>query len=205
MSFQEFITGFLGASTIEIIASVSGFACLYLLIKRNIWCWFFGFIQVSLYTSIFYHAKLYSDMGLHVVYVVLQLYGWWNWRKNNDANNELVVEQGTHTAFLLWWVVALVTAAALGLTMATYTDASFAYLDAFTTCTSLVAQFLLTRRFWYNWIFWIIVDIVAVYVYLQKGLYPTATLYVTFLIMCFFGLYQWLQQAKKQTISPIQA
>lgn len=81
----------------------------------------------------------------------------------------------------MWWNVALASTIALGFVMSTYPDASFAYPDAFTTSASLIAQFLLTWRYWFNWTFWIIVDIVAVYICIQKGLYPTAGLYFTFI------------------------
>ncbi|MDM7859111.1 nicotinamide riboside transporter PnuC [Alteromonas sp. ASW11-36] len=199
MSIQEFISGFLGASTLEIIASFSGFLCLYMLIKRNIWCWFFGFIQVTLYTYIFFHAKLYSDAGLHVVYMFLQIYGWWNWRHHQSTQEQLIVESGPAILIVRWALIAIVAAGVLGAMMDTYTDASFAYPDAFTTSTSLVAQWLLTRRYIFNWLFWIVVDIVAIYIYLQKGLYPTAMLYCTFLIMCIFGYKSWLLQYKTQT------
>lgn len=199
MTIQEFINGFLGASTIEIIASLSGLLCIYLLIKRNIWCWFFGFIQVSLYTYIFSHAKLYSDTGLHIIYMFLQVYGWWNWRHNQSTQEQLIVENGSAMLILRWALIAIVAAGILGALMDKYTDASFAYPDAFTTATSLVAQWLLTRRYIFNWLFWIVVDIVAIYIYLQKGLYPTAVLYCTLLIMCIFGYKIWLQQYKAQT------
>lgn len=204
MSVQEFVAGFLGAGAIEIVASISGFICIYLLVKRNIWCWFFGFIQVTLFTYVFYNAKLYSDTGLHLVYMVLQVYGWWNWRNKSD-NNELIVEDGTVSQFLLWWLAVAVTSFALGYAMTKYTDASFAYADAFTTCASLIAQFLLTRRYWFNWVFWIVVDVVAIYIYSQKGLYPTAVLYVTFLIMSVAGLFTWVQQSKKQKLQAVNA
>lgn len=199
MTFQEFIGGFLGASAVEIVASISGLLCIYLLIKRNIWCWFFGLIQVSLYSYVFFQAKLYSDTALHVVYIVLQFYGWWNWKKHKMHDSDLIVESGSLSSFGSWWLLAFVSAGSLGWLMSAHTDASFAYADAFTTCSSLIAQFLLTRRYWFNWLFWIIVDVVAIYIYLQKGLYPTAILYFVLLVMCFFGLYAWLKQAKAQT------
>ena len=204
MSVEEFIAGFMGASPIEIIASVSGFICIFLIIKRSIWCWFFGLIQVSLFSYIFFDAKLYSDAGLHVVYIFLQFYGWWNWRANHNEQSsepELIIEYTKATDFALWISISVLSAMMLGYVMNNYTDASFAYADAFTTCTSLVAQWLLTRRHLFNWLFWIVVDIVAIYVYFQKGLYPTSALYFTLLIMCFFGQYSWYKQYKKQSVS----
>lgn len=202
MTIQDFIAGFIGASPIEIIASVAGFICVFLIIKRSIWCWFFGFIQVTLFAYIFFGAKLYSDAGLHVVYMVLQFYGWWNWIKHSHPQNkqppQLVIHPTSSTDLVAWSGVAILGTLILGFIMDTYTDASFAYPDAFTTSASLVAQWLLTRRHLFNWLFWIVVDVVAIFIYLQKGLYPTSVLYFTLLIMCFFGQYSWWKQYRVQ-------
>lgn len=203
MSIEQFISGFLGASPVEIIAAISGFICVYLIICRSIWCWFFGFIQVSLYTYVFFGAKLYSDLGLHIIYMGLQVYGWWNWRANTQKNTqtsaELVIQSTSLKDLTFWWLVVCLATIALGFIMDTYTDATFAYPDAFTTSASLVAQWLLSRRHLYNWIFWIVVDVVAIVIYFQKGLYPTSVLYFTLLIMCFVGQYQWYKQFLLQT------
>jgi nicotinamide mononucleotide transporter len=202
MTVQEFITGFIGASPIEIVASVAGFLCVFLIIKRSIWCWFFGFIQVTLFAYIFFGAKLYSDAGLHVIYMGLQFYGWWNWIQHRDPQRKqtpaLIIHPTSVKDLALWAGVAIMGTLVLGYLMQTYTDASFAYPDAFTTSASLVAQWLLTRRHLFNWLFWIVVDIVAIFIYLQKGLYPTSALYFAFLIMCFFGQYSWWKQYRLQ-------
>ena len=82
-----------------------------------------------------------------------------------------------------------------------YTDASFAYADAFTTCASLVAFVLMTRRYIVNWLFWIVVDVVAIGIYFQKGLYPTAILYGCFLIMAIIGFYAWRKEYTSKLIA----
>lgn len=201
MTLADFINGFLGTNAVEISAAVSGFICVFLLIKGNIWNFAFGFIQVTLYVYVFYTAKLYSDAGLHIVYMGLQVYGWWNWSKNLSAPLTVEVEQMSNQMFSVWAAVALFSAFVLGTIMQRYTDASFAYADAFTTCASLVAFVLMTRRYISNWLFWIVVDVVAIFVYFQKGLYPTAILYSCFLLMAAIGLYSWSKQYKTQTLA----
>lgn len=201
MTLESFIAGFLGASPLEITAALSGFMSVFLIIKRNIWCWFFGLIQVTLYSYIFYTTRLYSDAGLHVIYIGLQFYGWWNWMHHKSADEqkpELIIQSTSLQDLIIWWTIAILSGMSLGFVMSTYTNASFAYADAFTTCTSLVAQWLLTRRHLLNWVFWMVVDIVAIYIYFQKGLYPTSALYLTFLIMCFIGQYSWWKQHQMQ-------
>jgi nicotinamide mononucleotide transporter len=202
MTFYDFINGFLGTNTVEISAAVSGFICVFLLIKGNIWNFAFGFVQVTLYVYVFYTSKLYSDAGLHVVYMVLQIYGWWNWSKNLSAPLTVQVRQMPYTSLSVWAAIALLSAATLGAIMQQYTDASFPLADAFTTCASLVAFVLMTRRYIINWLFWVVVDVVAIFVYLQKGLYPTTILYGCFLIMALIGLYSWSKQYKIQCATP---
>lgn len=199
MTINEFITGFLGASAIEMVASAAGFICVFLLIRRNIWSWGFGLLQVSLFVWVFYQNKLYSDTLLHIFYIGFQFYGWWNWISHKDAKSELIIEGTSARDLMLWSSVSIVAAGVLGAVMDRYTDAAFAYGDAFTTSTSLVAQLLLTRRHLLNWLFWIAVDIVAIVIYFQKGLYPTSLLYITFLIMSAIGQYSWWKQYKHQT------
>lgn len=198
MTINAFVAGFLGASPVEMIASLSGFICVFLLIRRNIWSWGFGLLQVTLYVWIFYQNKLYSDTVMHIFYVGFQFYGWWNWRHHKDGKAELVIEATSLRDLGIWTAVSLISAMAIGFLMDRYTDASFAYGDAFTTSTSLVAQLLLTRRHLLNWTFWIAVDIVAIVIYFQKGLYPTSLLYITFLIMSCIGQYSWWHQYKRQ-------
>jgi len=195
---NEFIVGFLGASKIEIIASLSGFFCVFLIIKRSIWNWAFGLIQVTLFVWVFYQYKLYSDALLHIIYIGLQFYGWWNWLHHKSNQQELIVEYTSWQDVLIWSICCAIGALILGYIMATYTDASFAYADAFITCTSLIAQWLLTRRHLLNWLFWIAVDMVAITIYFQKGLYPTSVLYGTFLIMACIGQYSWWQHYQRQ-------
>jgi nicotinamide mononucleotide transporter len=201
VTLSDFISGFFGSNLVEVSAAICGFICIFLLVKGNIWNFAFGFVQVTLYVWVFYQAKLYSDAGLHVVYMLLQIYGWWHW-SNNLANATTVnVVSMSHKHLGLHALVALLSAALIGTLMRTYTDASFAYADAFTTCASLVAFILMTRRYVVNWLFWIVVDVVAIGVYFQKGLYPTVILYVCFLIMAIIGLYAWHKQYKTQTFT----
>lgn len=191
MNLTEWIQGFAGASPIEWTATVCGFLCVYLIIKRSIWCFFFGFIQVTLYSWIFFDVKLYSDMMLHIFYMGFQIYGWFIWSRSKDNQGHIQVVSGTSKEYLLWSVVAVLATIALGTFMHSQTDASFPFADAFTTSASLVAQWLLSHKRLLNWSFWIVVDVVAIWIYWQKGLYPTSALYMCFLIMAIIGQYQW--------------
>ncbi|GAA6183470.1 MULTISPECIES: nicotinamide riboside transporter PnuC [Alteromonadaceae] len=199
MQWTEWLAGFAGASPIEWIATVSGFLCVFLIIKRSIWCFFFGLIQVSLYSYIFYDVKLYSDMILHLIYVGFQIYGYWIWSKNLDDGGHVIVDHGSQRYYLQIATLAIIATLLWGWVMANNTDASLPYFDAFTTCVSLVAQWLMSHKKLYNWSFWIVVDVVAIWVYWQKDLYPTSVLYLCFLVMACIGQYQWWRIYHKNT------
>jgi len=176
---------------IEVIAVVCGLLCVWLTIRQNIWCWPIGLIQVALYIVIFYQVKLYSDLVLHVVYVALQVYGWWHWLHGGRDRGQLQVSSLSLRGFAGWIALLLVGTFMWGWGMASLTDASVPYWDAFTTVASLIAQWLMTRKRLESWIFWIAVDIVAIGVYAYKSLLLTSGLYAVFLVMAIMGLLAW--------------
>ena len=174
---------------IEVVAAIFGFLCVVLTIYRSIWCWPTGLVQVFLYIYVFFGAKLYSDMILHIIYVFMQIYGWYHWR-SGAAEKELPI-----TTMGRWFPISILLGLAVtffwGLGMERWTDAALPYADAFTTVMSLIAQWLLARKKLESWIFWIAVDVVAVFVYAYRGLQPTTILYAVFLGLAVAGLLQW--------------
>ncbi|WP_158771239.1 nicotinamide riboside transporter PnuC [Paraglaciecola sp. L1A13] len=197
MNWPEWLAGFAGASAVEWVATTAGFLCVFLLIRRSRWSFFFGLIQVSIYSWIFFDVKLYSDMGLHIIYIGFQVYGWYMWTKNQNQQGRISPVSGSVLEYAGYGVLIIASASLLGSLMSSQTDASFPYADAFTTCASLVAQWLLTHRKLYNWSLWIIVDVVAIGIYWQKGLYPTSALYFSFLLMALVGQYSWIKEFRR--------
>lgn len=192
---------------IEIVATVFGFLCVVLTIRRNVWCWPTGLVQVLLFIIIFYHAKLYSDLILHVIYVGMQFYGWYCWTAGRDPARQesIVISSLTPRQLAMWSLITAVATALWGYTMSRWTDASLPYADAFTTVASLVAQYLLARKFLENWLFWIVVDVVAISVYYYKVLIPTSILYAAFLVLAVIGYVTWRVQVRAQQCSGVPA
>lgn len=175
---------------IELVAAGFGLGCVVLTIRENIWCWPTGLVQVVLYIFVFYEARLYSDALLHVVYVVLQIYGWHHWLRGGPARDALPVT-GLGARFPRWIAAVLAISAAWGYGMARWTDAALPYGDAFTTMASLAAQWLLARKKLESWLLWISVDVVAIGIYAYKELYFTTGLYAIFLALATIGYFGW--------------
>ncbi|TCN60103.1 nicotinamide riboside transporter PnuC [Flavobacterium circumlabens] len=176
-------------TTLEILGAIFGFLAVYFTIRQNIWCWFFGLIQVIIYCFVFYTSKLYSDMILHIIYIVLQVFGWYSWKYGGSDKGTLRVTLITNSSF--WIGLTVVLTLLVGYIMQTRTDAACPYLDAFIMVASLVAQYLMIKKVLESWLFWIAVDVVAIGVYGYKALYFTTVLYVLFLIMAIVGYFEW--------------
>ena len=183
---------------IEYVAVISGMLHVFLLTRGKVLAWPFGLLSVSLYIFIFLQNKLYSDTFLHVIYVVLNIYGWDNWSRNQGELKSVEVTTLDGNQKLGWTAMILAGFLIWGYGIANNTDASYPYGDAFTTVASLVAQYLLARRKLENWIIWIIVDVVAINIYLRKGLYPTSGLYAVYFLLSAWGWWNWRQLYREQ-------
>ncbi|MGA1409538.1 MAG: nicotinamide riboside transporter PnuC [Prochlorotrichaceae cyanobacterium] len=176
---------------IEVIAVVFGLLCVWLTVRQNIWCWPTGLVQVTLYIVIFYQVKLYSDLILHILYVFLQIYGWYHWLHGSKTRSSLRVSRLGLRSQMGWTIVILLGTGVWGALMANFTDAAVPYGDAFTTVASLVAQWLMARKRLESWLFWIAVDGVAIGIYWYKSLYLTSGLYAVFLVLASLGWLEW--------------
>jgi nicotinamide mononucleotide transporter len=178
-------------TAIEAVAVVFGLLCVGLTIRQNIWCWPTGLVQVALYIVIFYQVKLYSDLILHVIYVGMQLYGWYHWLHGGRNDGELCVTSLPPLSRFMWPAATILVTFTWGYLMSSYTDAAVPYGDAFTTVASLVAQWLMARKRLESWLFWFAVDVVAIGIYWHKSLYLTSGLYCVFLVLAVIGLFVW--------------
>ena len=186
-------------SAIEIVAVLLGIANIVLIIRRSVWNYPFGIAMVTLYFFIFRDAKLYSDAGLQIFFVVVNIYGWWSWSRNKAEAGEVVVQR-LGTEGLLAWVAGLAIATlGWGFVMSNHTDASYPFWDAGVAMLSVAGQILMTRRYLENWWWWIVVNAISIPLYMIKDLQLTAGLYALFLILAIAGLIQWRRVQLKQT------
>jgi nicotinamide mononucleotide transporter len=176
---------------LEPVAVATGIVSVYLQIKQNIWNWPIALVNVSLYFVVFRDQKLYADMGLQVIYFVLSLYGWYEWLYGGKNKTELKVSRGNPRMALTLTAIGVVGVAVLGTVFARYTDAALPYVDSATATTSLIAQWMITRKVLENWLVWIAVNVVYIGMFIFKHLYLTAGLYAVFFVLAVMGYLQW--------------
>ena len=186
-------------SPLELFAALIGAISVWLSVRQNIWSWPTAIINVVLYAIVFYEAKLYADMGLQVIYAVLSIYGWYEWLYGGVGRTELRVSR---TGLRLGALLALIAAAGsalLGVLLHRATDAALPFMDSFLSSTSLVAQWMMTKKLLENWLVWIGVDVLYVGMFIFKGLFLTAGLYAVFLALAVKGYIDWRRSLAAQS------
>jgi nicotinamide mononucleotide transporter len=180
---------------VELVATALGFVNQWLAIRQHIWCWPVGIASVALFGFVFWDAKLYADAGLQAVYIVLQVVGWTRWRLHAAGlagrRSLLPVTVLSGRARLAWLAAAAAAAAALGGALRGLTDASLPFGDAAATTLSLAGQWLQAHKVLDAWGFFIAGNLIFIGLYLSKGLYPTAVLFVFLTAMAILGLHRW--------------
>lgn len=185
-------------SSLEIVAAGFGALAVYLSAREMIWSWPVAIVNVALYTIVFFQSRLYADMGLQVVYLVLSVYGWYNWLHGGAAHGTLHVSRASLRTLVVLALIVALGSYALGSFLASQTNAALPYLDSALTVASLAAQWMMTRKMLENWIAWIVLDIVYVPMFISRGLLPTAVLYAVFLVLAVLGLFSWRRSYLRQ-------
>jgi len=185
----------------EVLAVVTGIISVYLSTRENIWSWPTALVNVALYFVVFYETKLYADMGLQVVYFALSLYGWYEWLYGGENRTELRVSRTSPALGVRLAIIGIACAVVLGTLLARFTDAALPYIDSATTSTSLVAQWMMTRKILENWAVWAAVDVVYIAMFVFKRLYLTAGLYTVFLVLAVMGYVQWKRSLAERSLA----
>jgi nicotinamide mononucleotide transporter len=194
MNTPILLLGLFSTTPLELISFVLAVLTVLLNIRQLHWAWLFAIVSSGLYGLVFYDAKLYGDMGLQCVFVVVSVWGWYQWLHGGAARTPLAVT----TCDTRGWIVGAVSWAVGFIVLATFlrhfTDTDVPVADGFLTAGSLLGQVLLSRKKVENWIVWIVVDILYVGLYVYKGLILTAVLYALFVVLAGIGLVAWQRE-----------
>jgi nicotinamide mononucleotide transporter len=178
---------------IEAFGFITGVINVWLLARQNIWNWPVGLANNAAYLILFATTGLYGDAGLQIVYIALSIYGWWNWARRGSAARLPVMRTPTR----VWNVLApltIISFVVLRWFLARYTDSTVPVWDGLTTALSLAAIYGQSRKFLESWWIWILADLIYIPLYIYKGLWLTSVLYLVFLLLCIFGLRQWMRE-----------
>ena len=175
----------------ELLGFATTLGCVWLNAKENVWGWPLGIVASVVYIIVFWEARLYADTGLSGLYVGLGFYGWYAWLFGGEERSALPIVRTPRRYLPALVGVGAAGAAGLGYLMATYTNASAPYADAALAVASLLAQWMLARKYLENWLVWAVADVAYVGLYYYKDLYVTALLYALLAGVAARGYWQW--------------
>lgn len=181
--------------TLQIVGVVLGLLYLWLEYRANVWLWVVGIVMPMVNGILYYTSGLYADMSMNIYYVLAGIYGWVVW---NNRKPERQVSIG-HTPHGLWLPLALLCGAVwvfIWWVLVRFTDSTVPVLDAFTTALSIIAMWMLSRKYVEQWLVWLVVDAVTVGLYIYKGIPLTAGLYTLYTVLAWAGYRRWLRQIK---------
>lgn len=192
------------ATALEAFCFSTGAVCVWLVVRENIWNFPIGILNVLGFAIVFFHAKLFADAGLQVVYFFLGCIGWVMWyrgqmKSGTGSTQKQPVGRVGSVELVLLSLLALIGTVTLWLTLHNV-GGSASFWDALTTCISLASQWMLNRKQLENWIGWIVADIIYIPLYLYKGLFLTSLLYAVFLAMAIVGLKEWHRRWQSQRL-----
>lgn len=182
----------------ELAAVVLALAYLMLAVKRSLWCWFCGLASSAIYVALMIDRRLYMEAALNVFYVAMAVYGYIQWRKGLDTAGEVAITQwklSTHVAAVSGVLLLTVVNGWL----LTGTNAAYPYVDAFITWGSVLTTWMVARRVIENWLYWIVVDGIAAYIYFLRGLVATGILFIVYICIVVHGYRIWLREARSAT------
>ncbi|MDA3953885.1 MAG: nicotinamide riboside transporter PnuC [Bacteroidales bacterium] len=184
---------------IELLGLIFGLLYIVLSIKQNIWCWPIGFITSALYVYVFLVTKFYADMGLQVYYLLVSIYGWYNWMfgARSKIQDDLKISKINLKLGINLIIVTILLFGVIAFILVNYTDSEIPYWDSFTTAASFVATWMLAKKIIEHWIIWVVVDLVSLSLYIYKGLYPTVILFAVYTILAILGFIEWKKELKK--------
>jgi len=199
--WQQLTAGLALMTQLELLATLLALAYVLLAMKQSLWCWPAALLSTLLYTHIMWHSALLSDAILQLYYAAMALYGWYNWRRMQqlDSGSQRMVEW-TLSYHLRLIVLTALAGVTLGALMAHYTQADFAWIDAQTTAFSVMATFLVTRKVVSNWLYWVVIDAISIYIYIEKHLYFTTALFVLYTLIALTGFFVWRNTYRQQQL-----
>ena len=183
---------------LEIVSVIFNVGYIILAARENIWCWPFGIVGSGLSIALFIDARLYAESVLFTYYVVMGVYGWYQWSGKRTTGNALQISEWPWRNHLVMLGVGYLGTFLLFLTLRHFTDAEMPLLDSFTTIFSFIATWMTARRLLENWIYWIAIDALSVYLYLSRGLEVYALLTFIYTIMAIYGYFNWRKDHLKQ-------
>ncbi len=186
----QLLSAWRDTSGIEIIAAALAVVYLVLAIRQRLACWLAAFVSSALYVWVLFGAHLYMESALNAFYAVMAIYGYWQWRRGRGGGALAV----SRWPLARHWAGTVGVVALSGISwyfLRRFTPAAWPFMDSMVTWSSVFATFLVARKVYENWHWWLVIDSVSLCLYFTRGLYLTMLLFSLYLVLIAIGMRQW--------------
>ena len=181
----------------EAVAAVLGIVYVLLILRRRRACWIAGAASSLIYVFLSFAARLPMQALLQAWYVAMGVYGWYSWKRNAEQEGGRI--RSWPAARHVLPLAAIVVVSALSARyLAAGTQAAWPWADSLTTWSSLFATWLVARMQLENWLYWIVIDLLTVFLFGAQGHPLTAGLYLMYLGFAAAGFLSWRRQYRTQ-------
>lgn len=182
-------------TALEIAANLAATLSILLASRNSVHTWWTGIVGCVLFAWLFFEARLYADVTLQIVFIATSFVGWWFWVRGR-AGSAPPIRRAPPALLAAMAAASVAVTAGYGALLHLFTDAFAPFVDSAVLVLSLVAQLLLVRRMVETWAVWILVDTIAVPLFLSRGLYLTAALYALYWVNAFYGAWRWHREMR---------
>jgi nicotinamide mononucleotide transporter len=186
---DDFLAQLAATSILEGIAVALAIAYVWLAARQNIWCWPCALVSTGIYTWLFWNVSLPFHTGLNFYYLIMAIYGLIKWRDSHAEN--FVVQSWPISMHVVCISGLIIGALTLSYFASTVLDANYIFLDAFITIFSVFTTMLVAHKVRENWLYWIVINLFAAYLYFAKDLALTGVLFLCYTGFAMYGFIQW--------------
>jgi nicotinamide mononucleotide transporter len=188
---------YFSSHTIEVVAAFTGILSVLFQIRQNVLVWFFGIVASLLYTWVFFYSRLYALMSLQAYYIAISIYGWVVWVRKKKQDDTAIRRLSFGETIRFFLILAMLSGAFF-LFLSRYTDSIVPFADAFITASCLVASYMLAHKYLEQWLVWLVVDVISIFLYFYQHLYSTVVFSIVLSVMAVVGFSQWKKQWQQQ-------
>ncbi|MBL7930017.1 MAG: nicotinamide mononucleotide transporter [Bacteroidia bacterium] len=183
---------------LEITGFLFGIAGVWLTIRKSIWCFPAGIVNVLITAYLVFDKKLFADTLQQLVYFVLLVTGWIFWLTKKKEQQEIKIETTHKKEYLVMIPVFLAGSFLMGWILNNYSTASLPYADSLATVLCFIAQWMIAKRKIENWILWMASNPAYIVIYLIKEMPLYAVLSGVYFLMAVAGYLEWKKMLKEQ-------
>lgn len=189
------------ARYIEIAVTVMGLLYLWWEFHANSKMWIMGILMPAIDIYLYWNKGIYGNMLMSSYYLLVAFYGLLVWkcgfRREKHNTMERPITNVTPMYMAIFAIAVVVVWSATYYWLVNYTNSTVPVLDAATNALSIVGMWALARKYLQQWVFWIVYDLLTVYLDWTKDLPFKAGIHLVYAAVAVLGFIKWKKMMNK--------